>query len=424
MRRSLLRRFAAALGMLLLPLSIVPLLAGRTLVEKEYASFSYKYLDREALPAPDVRVTAALKARFRPLPGYDRAVPVLTYHGINDQRDHYSISQKQFAEQMAMLSAARFHAISMEQYRRFLAGDRRGLPSRPILITFDDGRYDSFAGADDVLARHGFRATMFVIAGEAERGSRFYSSWSELRSMKASGRWDLELHAGYGHRNVSVDDTGRPAPYYANVRVARDGTRETFAAYRRRATADIRAGVALMRKHVPGYVGHSYALPYGDYGQNDSNDPRIKAFFKPWLLQRFPVIFTQRDPVFSTPRDLRDEARRYEVHTETTVPQLYRWLRSGLGFEAWTEHEQRAHLERVGAHNARCVPTAVTAHAAARRATAATFYLDGRRLSRDTAEPFGVRLTMPDSNVHVLRKEIERRDAAPLIRDTPIRVCR
>ena len=49
---------------------------------------------------------------------------------------------------MAMLAADGFHAISIAQYARFAGGDVAALPDRPILITFDDGRLDSYQGAD------------------------------------------------------------------------------------------------------------------------------------------------------------------------------------------------------------------------------------------------------------------------------------
>ena len=43
---------------------------------------------------------------------------------------------------------AGFESISLAQYTRFRRGDSRGLPARPVLITFDDGRLDSYRGAD------------------------------------------------------------------------------------------------------------------------------------------------------------------------------------------------------------------------------------------------------------------------------------
>ena len=98
------------------------------------------------------------------------------------------------------------------QYVRFLQGDTRNLPQRPILITFDDGRLDSYRGADKILAEHGFKATMFVIAGFVEERNSFYLNWDELRRMATSGRWDLQEHAGVGHVNVRYDASGTRAP--------------------------------------------------------------------------------------------------------------------------------------------------------------------------------------------------------------------
>ena len=67
-------------------------------------------------------------------------------------------------EGLAALDAAGFHTLDAETYARFARGEDVALPSRPVLVTFDDGRLDSFRGADAVLERYGMRATMFAIA--------------------------------------------------------------------------------------------------------------------------------------------------------------------------------------------------------------------------------------------------------------------
>src|SRR4030088_3603267 len=45
-----------------------------------------------------------------------------------------------------------------------------GLPSRPVVLTFDDGYADFFTAAVPVLQSHGFTATSFVITGRMGRG--------------------------------------------------------------------------------------------------------------------------------------------------------------------------------------------------------------------------------------------------------------
>ena len=51
-----------------------------------------------------------------------------------------------------MLRQAGFHDDHAEQYARFPGGSAKDLPSRPILITFDDGQLDCYRYADPILA--------------------------------------------------------------------------------------------------------------------------------------------------------------------------------------------------------------------------------------------------------------------------------
>jgi hypothetical protein len=268
--------------------------------------------------------------RWRTVPAYQGAVPVLAYHGVNDRGDHYSVSQKAFTEQMEMLRRGGFHTISIAQYVRFLDGDDTGMPERPLLITFDDGRLDSYRGADKVLASYGFRATMFVIVGQIDDSSRFYLNWDELRAMAGSGRWDVQEHAGVGHVNVPYDSAGHTGPSYAYRRML-DGDRlESFASYRRRVVGDIMWAKQTLSEQIPGYTPWAFALPFGDFGQDGTNDPRIPDFLARLLGRNFRAVFLTWPPDYTTPA--KDHARlpRIEVHGDTGPSRLYRWLRDRI----------------------------------------------------------------------------------------------
>ena len=88
------------IGALLIPLSIVPLLAITPAVRSEYRSFVASLQPREPLPAPRLSLDPVEAGSWRPLPEYDGAVPVLMYRGINSTGDRWSVTQKQFATQM------------------------------------------------------------------------------------------------------------------------------------------------------------------------------------------------------------------------------------------------------------------------------------------------------------------------------------
>ena len=320
-------RGAALLGLLLLPLSAIPFVVLVPRIVAHYDTFVRDYLERDPLPAPTVELSAAELSRWKPLPLSQEAIPVIAYHGINDDDDHYSVSQRTFAEQMAMLAAAGFETIGPEQYARFLAGDSTGLPARPILINFDDARLDSFRGADAVLDQHGFRATVFVIPAIVQARHPFYSHWDELKAMARSGRWDIQQHAGEGHYLIPSGPGGMEAPYYANRRYEGDGRYESWAEYRERVTTDLDRGRQLLEKHFPDFRPWTFAVPFGDYGQNNANDPRIPTFMRAELTRRFDAVFTQNTPRYSTPGTPAADLQRYEVHTDTSADDLYRWLR-------------------------------------------------------------------------------------------------
>jgi peptidoglycan/xylan/chitin deacetylase (PgdA/CDA1 family) len=252
---------------------------------------------------------------------------VLAYHGINGRDDGYSVSQRTFAAQMEMLRQAGFHTVSIAQYNAFQHGDVSGLPPRPILITFDDGRFDSFRGADRVLAREQFRATMFVITGDIASRNPFYLNWTELHRMRNSGRWDIQPHAYRGHTEIAVDGRGDQAPFYARRRWLRSTGEETFAAFQRRVGSDLFTLAGQFR--AQGIPVYSIAVPYGDYGQQDpGNDPRVAPFTLGLMRSQFGTVFIQddaNDPRYSTPA-ADGPQKRWEAHSSSSADQLYHWL--------------------------------------------------------------------------------------------------
>jgi hypothetical protein len=310
---------------MLLPLSVVPFVAVLPTIVTSHERFHREH-QMGPLPAPASGLTAAETARFRRFPAPAGRVPVLAWHGIDPARDGYSTSQRAFARQLALLKRLGYTAISTKQWEDFRAGRGAPLPARPILLTFDDGRLDSYRGADSVLQREGMRAAMFVITGEIEQRNPFYLTWAELHRMADSGRWDVEPHAHEGHGEVTISPDGRRAPFYGARRYTRSGGRETVADWRARVSSDI---LALRdRFAAQGMVPHAFAVPFGDYGQRADGDPTVRRLLSGLLTRRFGSFFVQADdgdPAFTAPGAGR--AERYELRTGTTLGQLYGWLR-------------------------------------------------------------------------------------------------
>jgi len=172
---------------------------------------------------------------------------------------------------------------------------------------------------------------MFVITGWVGR-YHFYANWDELRRMKASGRWDLQEHAGNGHYEVPTDAHGHFGPYYAYrmwipASKGQPAHLESLEAYKQRVTRDLAFGARKLEQET-GSKSYAFASPYGNVGQHHTNDRRIPAFLEHWLGSHYSAVFLADWPRYTTRSSPHDHLRRFEVHTATPTDALYRWLRT------------------------------------------------------------------------------------------------
>ena len=246
--------------------------------------------------APDITLTADEKQLWAKLPADRSAIPVLLYHGIGPESDFsnaddaaYGVGTEDFAKQMTMIEHAGYETIDLQTFIDFVQKKQVDLPSRPLLLTFDDARADSWTGGDGILHKLGFNAVMFVDVGRVDGGNPEYLTWQELQTVQDGGRWQLQLHSGEGHQQIQYgpgpDDYG---PYYAY-----EAQGEDFDDWQTRSQSDIKWGQQTLAEHIPSYRPLAFAPPYGNYGQDGSNDPRIADALLGWLTQRYDAVFTQ-----------------------------------------------------------------------------------------------------------------------------------
>jgi peptidoglycan/xylan/chitin deacetylase (PgdA/CDA1 family) len=251
---------------------------------------------RAPLPPPVVQLSAADTAQWQGFPSYRRDVPVLLYHGVSSSNGGLSISRQVFAEQMLALRTAGFHAITLAQYVNFVNGDRKGLPAKPILLTFDDGRLATYRAVNEILRKYGFHATMFTFASWPTTTPGYSLTWKELRAMQRSGTWSVEEAGGEGHGYLVYDAAGdRGAVYayreYTSRSAGQAGHLEGFPAFLRRVTSNILWGTHQLSVQLPNFRPLAFAVPGGNYGQLATNDTRIPQFMLPWLAEHFQMVF-------------------------------------------------------------------------------------------------------------------------------------
>jgi len=140
-----------------------------------------------------------------PLPLRLPVVSALLYHKVAGLPPDAAfpcnyVSPPRFAAQLAYLRRAGFHGISFRQYLSYRRG-QAALPTRPIIISFDDGYRSNLEIAAPILRRHGFTATIFIVAGllgatnewDAHERQEPLLSASDVQALHAEG-FEIQSH--------------------------------------------------------------------------------------------------------------------------------------------------------------------------------------------------------------------------------------
>lgn len=125
--------------------------------------------------------------------GKIKQVPILVYHHVlpyyslqplSDYTHPWVVNTEDFRLQMDYLSVHGYHAITLN--RLFDALYYGGpLPTKPIILTFDDGDEEHYRLVYPILLQHHFTAMFYIISGQV--GWPMRMSWPQIREMLAHG---------------------------------------------------------------------------------------------------------------------------------------------------------------------------------------------------------------------------------------------
>jgi peptidoglycan/xylan/chitin deacetylase (PgdA/CDA1 family) len=134
---------------------------------------------------------------------------LLMYHSIGPADDdpfHITVRPRRFEDQMRLLDRLGIRGTSVRELLGTPAGDA---PGRRVGLTFDDGYQDFVTEAMPVLARHGFTATVFVVAGRLGQ----QNVWDQPGPRKAlMSAEDVRLAADSGMEIGSHGLRHKPLP--------------------------------------------------------------------------------------------------------------------------------------------------------------------------------------------------------------------
>lgn len=134
-------------------------------------------------------------------------LPVLMYHRVQteesakaDKQTSISVFTDYFEKQMQYLKDKGYNVISMQSLVDFF-DNGTSIPTKSVLITFDDGYEDFFTDAYPILTKFGFPATVFVPTGLVNNPN--YLTWDQMTSTSNI----LYANHTWSHKNVMVSTT-------------------------------------------------------------------------------------------------------------------------------------------------------------------------------------------------------------------------
>jgi peptidoglycan/xylan/chitin deacetylase (PgdA/CDA1 family) len=122
------------------------------------------------------------------------------YHYISEppeDADEYrrdlSVPPVRFRQQMQYLADNGFTPIDFYDMSLAITA-KKGLPEKPIILTFDDGYVDNYHNAFPILREFGFTGTFFVVTEFVDRQLPGYMTWPMIEEMAAAGM-GIEPHS-------------------------------------------------------------------------------------------------------------------------------------------------------------------------------------------------------------------------------------
>ncbi len=177
----------------------------------------------------------------------DVKIPILLYHNFvttvpdtDPDNFNYINTPQSFEENIKTFLENGYTIISMKELA--LADNGKiELPSKPIVITFDDGYYSNYEYIYPILKKYNVKASIFIVTdkiGQEIDGIK-YLSWEECLEMQNSGIIEIGSHS---KKHVFYDKR--------SVRELRDDVKESY-------------------KEIEEHLGKQdlkiFAYPYGAY---------------------------------------------------------------------------------------------------------------------------------------------------------------
>lgn len=137
-------------------------------------------------------------------------LPIVMYHSMLKEKSRlgkYVVSPDTFESDLQYLQANGYRTVTVQDLVDYVH-TQRPMPSKPVMITFDDGFYNNYVyayplakkyGAKLVIAPIGYYTDLFT-NGDADHPNYSYLTWDEITEMMQSGLVEFQNHSYNLHK--------------------------------------------------------------------------------------------------------------------------------------------------------------------------------------------------------------------------------
>lgn len=209
-------------------------------------------------------------------------VPILMYHSVLDQAiagNSTLVSLTKFDSDMRVLREHGYSPIFYRELEQYVYG-RRSLPTKPIMIVFDDGYMDNFTHAYPIVLRHDMKMTVAVLGWSVGLSEvpwiptfRPRFGFDEMREMLMSGRVDIQNHTFDLHSDTGLTQWDR-VPTGKGVLPMK---KESVYNYCERLARDLNHATDIFWREL-GLLPRVIIYPFGAHTRESDNVARSASF--------------------------------------------------------------------------------------------------------------------------------------------------
>ena len=222
----------------------------------------------------------------------EKRLPILMYHLIlknPGNSNKFIVSQNIFEEDLKYINNHGYTTILVQDLIDYTE-NKKDLPEKPILLTFDDGAFNNYLYAFPLAKKYEAKFVFSPIAKEAERYSTTldenptysHANWEKISEMSKSNLVEIQNHTYNMHSNKK--------PRIGCTKKQNESTEE----YKQKLSEDIKKSQELISKNT-GFTPTAFFYPYG--AKSDCSEEILKSLgFKATFLCESKVNIISRNP--------------------------------------------------------------------------------------------------------------------------------